>query len=78
MPRDPGRIRTPDVFTSTSPLCLDGGHVDFLYRHHRLEGKLCLTAAKRKRIGSLSDVLIAQLKDEIAARYRQPSFPLTR
>src|SRR5205823_878135 len=31
--------------------CLDGGDVDLLHRHHRLEGTLCLTAASRKRVG---------------------------
>jgi hypothetical protein len=39
------------VFTSAPPRCLDGGDVDLLHRHHRLEGTLCLTAAGRKRIG---------------------------
>jgi hypothetical protein len=39
------------VFTSASPRCLDGGDVDFLHRHHRLEGTLCLTATSRERIG---------------------------
>ena len=39
------------VFTSASPRCLDGGDVDLLHRHHRLEGTLCLTATSRKRIG---------------------------
>src|SRR6202163_4050683 len=38
-------------FTSASPRCLDGGDVDLLHRHHRLEGTLCLTATSRKRIG---------------------------
>src|SRR5580698_10375471 len=33
------------VLTSASPRCLDGGDVDILHRHHRLEGTLCLTAA---------------------------------
>ena len=33
------------------PCCLDGGDVDFLHGHHRLEGTLCLTAASRERIG---------------------------
>src|SRR6516225_6103286 len=27
---------------SASPRCLDGGDIDFLHRHHRLEGTLCL------------------------------------
>jgi hypothetical protein len=35
---------------SASPRCLDGGDVDLLHRHHRLEGTLCLTATSRKRI----------------------------
>jgi hypothetical protein len=39
------------VFTSASPRCLDGGDVDLLHCHHRLEGALCLTATSRKRIG---------------------------
>ena len=39
------------VVTSASPRCLDGGDVDLLHRHHRLEGTLCLTATSRKRIG---------------------------
>ena len=39
------------VFPSASPRCLDGGDVDLLHRHHRLEGTLCLTATSGKRIG---------------------------
>ena len=39
------------MFTSASPRCLDGGDVDLLHRHHRLEGTLCLIATSRKRIG---------------------------
>src|SRR6266581_8882105 len=39
------------VFTSASPRCLDGGDVDLLHRHHRLEGALCLSATGRKRLG---------------------------
>src|SRR5947207_6377200 len=39
------------VSTSAPPCCLDGGDVDLLHRHHRLEGALCLTATGRKRIG---------------------------
>src|SRR5579862_9654459 len=31
---------------SRHPHCLDGGDVDLLHRHHRLEGTLCLTAAR--------------------------------
>src|ERR1700722_3610654 len=38
-------------FTSASPRCLDGGDVDLLHRHHRLEATLALIAASRKRIG---------------------------
>src|SRR5437667_4376100 len=30
---------------------LDGGDVDLLHRHHRLEGALCLSATGRKRLG---------------------------
>jgi hypothetical protein len=37
--------------TSAPPRGLDGGDVDFLHRHHRLEGALCLTATSRKRVG---------------------------
>jgi hypothetical protein len=39
------------VFTSAAPRCFDGGDVDLLHRHHRLEGTFCLTATCRKRIG---------------------------
>ena len=38
-------------FTSASPRPLDGGDVDLLHRHHRLEGTLGPTATSRKRIG---------------------------
>jgi hypothetical protein len=31
--------------------CVDGGYIDFLHRHHCLEGTLCLTATSSKRIG---------------------------
>ena len=41
----------PAVSTSAPPRCLDGGDVDLLHRHHRLEGTLCLTATSRKRVG---------------------------
>src|SRR6059058_1456170 len=41
----------PVVFTSASPRGLDGGNVDLLHRHHRLEGALFLTATRRKRLG---------------------------
>src|SRR4051812_37536641 len=41
----------PVVFMSASPRGLDGGDVDLLHRHHRLEGTLCLTATRRKRLG---------------------------
>ena len=37
--------------TSAPPRGLDGGDVDLLHRHHRLEGTLCLTATSRKRVG---------------------------
>ena len=43
--------RAPDVPSSAPPRCLDGGDVDLLHRHHRLEGTLCLSATSRKRIG---------------------------
>ena len=36
---------------SASPRCLDGGDVDFLHRHHCLEGTFCLGATSRKRLG---------------------------
>src|SRR5258708_4941739 len=39
------------MVTSASARCLDGGDVDLLHRHHRLEGTLCLTATSRKRVG---------------------------
>src|ERR1700704_6406872 len=39
------------VSTSAPPRCLDGGDVDLLHRHHRLEGTLCLTPPSRKRLG---------------------------
>jgi hypothetical protein len=31
--------------------CLDGGDVDLLHRHHRLEGTLASLATSRKRLG---------------------------
>ena len=37
----PARRRRLVVFTSASPRCLDGGDVDLLHRHHRLEGMFC-------------------------------------
>src|SRR5512133_161767 len=37
--------------TSAPPGSLNGGDVDLLHRHHRLEGTLRLTATSRKRIG---------------------------
>src|SRR6266571_1134248 len=39
------------VFKSASPRGLDGGDVDLLHRHHRLEGALCLIASGCKRVG---------------------------
>src|SRR4051794_37185853 len=36
---------------SPPPRCLDGGNIDFLHRHHRLEGSPCLIAAGRERVG---------------------------
>ncbi len=38
------------AFTSSPPRRLDGGDIDLLHRHHRLEGTLGLTATSRKRI----------------------------
>jgi hypothetical protein len=46
-----GQMAQPVVSTSAPPRCLDGGDVDLLHRHHRLEGTLCLTATSRKRLG---------------------------
>jgi hypothetical protein len=43
-----GRI---GLFQSSSPRCLNGGDVDFLHRHHRLEGTLCLVATSLHRLG---------------------------
>src|SRR5947207_11052831 len=42
---------TPAVCASSPPRCLDGGDVDLLHRHHRLERTLCLPATGRKRLG---------------------------
>jgi hypothetical protein len=39
----------PVVATSASPRCLDGGDVDLLHRHHRIEGTLGLTATTDRR-----------------------------
>ena len=39
------------LFWSASPCCLDGGNVDLLHGHHRLESTLGLTATSRERIG---------------------------
>ena len=44
-------VRPPAAFTLASPRCLDGGDVDLLHRHHRLESTLCLLATSRNRIG---------------------------
>jgi len=49
--RDPGPRGHAGVFPSASPRGLDGGNIDLLHRHHRLEGALCLSASSRKRIG---------------------------
>jgi hypothetical protein len=45
------QMAQPVVSTSAPPRRLDGGDVDLLHRHHRLEGTLCLTATSRKRLG---------------------------
>src|SRR6266545_590383 len=45
------RRAMPVVTTSASSCCLDGGDVDLLHRHHRLEGALGLIAASRKCVG---------------------------
>jgi len=45
------QMAQPVVSASAPPRCLDGGDVDLLHRHHRLEGTLCLTATSRKRLG---------------------------
>ena len=52
----PGRIGPVQmaqsvVFTSASPCCFDGGDVDFIHRHHCLEGTFCLRPARRERVG---------------------------
>ena len=44
----PGEAAPPGcVSPSAPPRCLDGGDVDLLHRHHRLEGTLRLTATSR-------------------------------
>ena len=45
MPPDP----SPGLISP--PGRVDGGDVDLLHLHHRLEGALCLTASSRKRVG---------------------------
>src|SRR5260221_11935239 len=40
-----GQVGQP---SSASPRCLNGGDVDLLHRHHRLEGTLCLATTSRK------------------------------
>ena len=50
-PGDPGSRGLFGMFTSASPSCLDDRDIDFLHRHHRLEGTFGLAAAGRKRIG---------------------------
>jgi phosphate:Na+ symporter len=40
----------PVVSTSAAPRRLDGGDVDLLHRHHRLESALGLSATRRKRL----------------------------
>src|SRR5438552_3398970 len=40
----------PRQCRSAPPRCLDGGNVDFLHRHHRFEGTLCLIASSRERV----------------------------
>ena len=47
----PGQMAQLVGFTSASPRCLDGGDVDLLHGHHRLECTLCLTATSRNRLG---------------------------
>jgi hypothetical protein len=44
-------IAAVSAFRSASPRRLNGGDVDLLHRHHRLESAFCLTATRRKRIG---------------------------
>src|SRR5437660_109926 len=39
------------LLRSAAPCCLDRGHVDFLHRHHRLEGTLSLVATGRECVG---------------------------
>ncbi len=48
---DAGRREPPVRSTSAPPRGLDGGDVDLLHRHHRLESTLCLIATCRKRVG---------------------------
>jgi tRNA (mo5U34)-methyltransferase len=49
--QSPFSVGSHGAGTSTPPRCLDGGDVDLLHRHHRLEGALCLAATSRERIG---------------------------
>src|SRR5918995_1497495 len=51
LPSEPVLLLQPFVPTSAPPRGLDGGDVDLLHRHHRLEGTLGLTATSRKRVG---------------------------
>ena len=39
------------VGKSASSRCLNCGDIDLLHRHHRFEGTLCITSARRKCIG---------------------------
>jgi hypothetical protein len=41
----------PSGPTSASSRGVDGGDVDFLHVHHRLEGAFCLSSTRGKRIG---------------------------
>ena len=46
-----GFVTRAEAGLSAPSRCFDGGDVDLLHRHHRLEGTLCLAATSRKRLG---------------------------
>ena len=58
------------MFTSASARCLDGGDVDLLHRHHRLEGTLGLTANSRKRPGKGSRAAYARDRQRVQVRFQ--------
>src|SRR5205823_8481214 len=55
------------------PRGFDGGDVDLLHRHHRLEGTLCLAAASCKRLGGHAR---SHLPRETAAVLAPPTLTL--